>query len=186
VNADTRESLRLLNDRMAYVAISRARYDAVIYTDSAQNLGVSLDRGTNKESAIEAMQQQLPFNHSTEHSPAYPEPTPTRAAEPMTEIPIEISRARHEVPIQSEAEHNLSETLNRDTNKDTTLAATLDDNRDAKKDRDKLSQDSLASQHQRPFDHGLNQAPTHPEPSPTKAAELEIEGPEIELGALIL
>ncbi len=51
VNADTRESLRLLNDRMAYVAISRARYDAVIYTESAQNLGVSLDRSTNKESA---------------------------------------------------------------------------------------------------------------------------------------
>jgi len=36
VNADTRESVRLLNDRTAYVAISRARYDAVIYTDSTQ------------------------------------------------------------------------------------------------------------------------------------------------------
>jgi ATP-dependent exoDNAse (exonuclease V) alpha subunit len=37
VNADTQESARLLNDRMAYVAISRARYDALIYTDSTQN-----------------------------------------------------------------------------------------------------------------------------------------------------
>ena len=37
VNADTQESARLLNDRTAYVAISRARYDALIYTDSTQN-----------------------------------------------------------------------------------------------------------------------------------------------------
>src|SRR5688500_4657792 len=34
LNADTQESVRLLNDRMAYVALSRARDDALIYTDS--------------------------------------------------------------------------------------------------------------------------------------------------------
>jgi hypothetical protein len=53
INADTRESVRLLNDRTAYVAISRARYDALIYTDSTQNLSEALNRGTNKETAIE-------------------------------------------------------------------------------------------------------------------------------------
>jgi hypothetical protein len=31
----------------------------------------------------------------------------------------------------------------------------------------------------------LNQAPTHPAPTPTKAAEREIETPEIDLGGLI-
>src|SRR6185503_2902601 len=186
VNADTRESLRLLNDRMAYVAISRARYDAVIYTESAQNLGVSLDRSTNKESAIEAIQQQLPFNRHAEQSPTHPEPTPTRAAEPTTEIPIAISRARNEVPAHSDAEHNVSDTLNRATSNGNGHEVMLDDNREATKDRNKLSQNSLASQQQRPSDHSLTQVQTHPDPAPTKAAELEIEGPEIDLGGLIL
>jgi conjugative relaxase-like TrwC/TraI family protein len=186
VNADTRESLRLLNDRMAYVAISRARYDAVIYTDSGQNLGVSLDRGTNKETAIEATQQQLPFDHSVGHSPTHPEPAPTRAAEHATEIPIAIARAGYEVPIHSDAEHNLSETLNRGTNKDAALEATLDDDHNVKKDRAELTRDPLAPQQPSPTDHSLTQGPSHTDPAPTKAAELEIEGPEIELGALIL
>jgi ATP-dependent exoDNAse (exonuclease V) alpha subunit len=54
INADTRESLCLLNDRMAYVAVSRARDEALIYTDSTQNLRESLNRATNKEMALEA------------------------------------------------------------------------------------------------------------------------------------
>src|ERR1043165_4085560 len=54
INADTQESLRLLNDRMAYVAVSRAREEALIYTDSTQNLRESLNRATNKEKALEA------------------------------------------------------------------------------------------------------------------------------------
>ena len=185
VNADTRESLRLLNDRMAYVAISRARYDAVIYTESAPNLGVSLDRSTNKESALEATQQQLPFDDRLVQSPTHPEPAPTRAAELTTEIPIEISRARYEVPSHSEAEHNLSDILNRATSQNNGLEVILDDDHEAKNDRNKLSQDSLASQQQRPFDHGAEQTTAHPKPTPTKAAEPEIEGPEIDLGGLI-
>jgi conjugative relaxase-like TrwC/TraI family protein len=54
INADTQESLRLLNDRMAYVAVSRAREEALIYTDSTQSLCESLNRATNKEMALEA------------------------------------------------------------------------------------------------------------------------------------
>ncbi|HKF94920.1 MAG TPA: AAA family ATPase, partial [Gammaproteobacteria bacterium] len=48
INADTRQSVRLLNDRTAYVAVSRARYDALIYTDSTQNLSEALNREINK------------------------------------------------------------------------------------------------------------------------------------------
>jgi hypothetical protein len=186
VNADTRESLRLLNDRMAYVAISRARYDAVIYTESAPNLGVSLDRSTNKESAIEAIQQQLPFNHHAEQSPTHPEPAPTRTAELTTGTPIEISRARYEVPAHTDAEHNVNDTLNRATGNGNAHEVTWDDDREAKKDRNKLNQDSLASQQQRPSEHSLNQAPTRPDSASTKAVELEIESPEIDLGGLVL
>jgi ATP-dependent exoDNAse (exonuclease V) alpha subunit len=54
INADTQESLRLLNDRMAYVAVSRAREEALIYTDSTQNLRETLNRASNKEMALEA------------------------------------------------------------------------------------------------------------------------------------
>src|SRR5215213_316118 len=56
VNADTQQSARLLNDRTAYVAISRARYDALIYTNSTHNLSDALNRGVDKETALGAIQ----------------------------------------------------------------------------------------------------------------------------------
>ena len=54
LNADTRESMQLLNDRMAYVALSRARDEALIYTDSVPNLRETLSRAADKEMALEA------------------------------------------------------------------------------------------------------------------------------------
>jgi ATP-dependent exoDNAse (exonuclease V) alpha subunit len=59
VNIDTRQSAQLVNDRTAYVALSRARDEALIYTDSTQNLRDSLSRTTNKESAQEAIRESL-------------------------------------------------------------------------------------------------------------------------------
>jgi superfamily I DNA/RNA helicase len=117
VNVDTRQSAQLVNDRMAYVAISRARHDAQIYTDSAQNLRDTLDRSTNKQSALEATRDSL---------------------------------------------------------------------LDLRKELDKLRRDPLAPQQQPSTEHSLTQPPTHTAPAPTKAAELETEGPELDLGGLIL
>jgi ATP-dependent exoDNAse (exonuclease V) alpha subunit len=117
VNVDTRQSAQLVNDRLAYVAISRARHDAQIYTDSTQNLRDVLNRGTNKESAIDATRDSL---------------------------------------------------------------------LDLRKELDKLRRDPLAPQQQPSTEHRLTQPPTPTAPAPTKAAELEIEGPEIDLGDLIL
>jgi len=57
VNADTRESNLLLNQRMGYVALSRAREDARVYTDSAEELGVALDRQVHKHMALEALRE---------------------------------------------------------------------------------------------------------------------------------
>jgi conjugative relaxase-like TrwC/TraI family protein len=54
VNADTRESDLLLNQRTGYVALSRAREEATIYTNSAAELGAALDRRADKETALEA------------------------------------------------------------------------------------------------------------------------------------
>ena len=73
VNADTRESLQLLNDRMAYVAVSRAREEALIYTDSAANLRDALNRGTDKEMALKAMKEKL-RDVQQDHDPATRDP----------------------------------------------------------------------------------------------------------------
>lgn len=56
INADTQESRVLLNDRMGYVAVSRAREEATIYTNSIEELRGALDRRVDKEMALEAVQ----------------------------------------------------------------------------------------------------------------------------------
>lgn len=54
VNVDTRQAHeKLLNSRFAYVSISRARFEAKIYTDNAQEIGVQLSREISKRAAIE-------------------------------------------------------------------------------------------------------------------------------------
>ena len=207
INADTRQSVILLNDRMAYVAVSRARYDALIYTDSTPNLSDALNREINKITALEAaqgnerevkkdrdelrqdrpatQQPQLPFDHDIKRIPTHVEPAQTQAAPPAIESRNSIARATNETLIRTDSAQNLSESLNRTTNRPPALRATLDDDRELQNHRDKLTPDALASQQQRPSEHNLNQAPTHPKPTPTKAAEPEIEGPEIDLGGLI-
>jgi hypothetical protein len=207
VNADTQESARLLNDRTAYVAISRARYVALIYTDATHELSEALDRGINKASALEAIQederekkdrelvikdppapqqQQLPFDHSLDQRPTYPEPPQTQAAVLPIEIPIEISRARYEPAISTDSAQSLQEALDRGPNNETPLEATRESLFDPKKDRPESTRDPLAPQQQLPTERGLDQAATHADPAPTKAAELEIEALEIDLGDLIL
>jgi ATP-dependent exoDNAse (exonuclease V) alpha subunit len=48
VNADAQESDLLINQRMGYVALSRAREDAIIFTNSAAQLRAVLDRSIDK------------------------------------------------------------------------------------------------------------------------------------------
>jgi ATP-dependent exoDNAse (exonuclease V) alpha subunit len=63
INADTRESEMLLNDRMGYVAVSRAREDAIIYTNSIEELRSALDRRVDKETAWEATHETAGHQH---------------------------------------------------------------------------------------------------------------------------
>ena len=44
---------RLVNRRLAYVAVSRGRYDAQLYTDDKGKLGRMLDRDVSHRSALE-------------------------------------------------------------------------------------------------------------------------------------
>jgi ATP-dependent exoDNAse (exonuclease V) alpha subunit len=54
VHVDTEQvHEQLVNSRLAYVSLSRARHDAQIYTNDAQNLGEELSRETSKRSALE-------------------------------------------------------------------------------------------------------------------------------------
>jgi ATP-dependent exoDNAse (exonuclease V) alpha subunit len=57
----------LLNSRMAYVSVSRGRYDAQIYTNSAPTLGQELSRDVSHSPAI----QQEPVAHKIEPQPAH-------------------------------------------------------------------------------------------------------------------
>jgi len=52
----------LLNSRMAYVSVSRGRYDAQIYTNNAATLGQELSRDVSHSPAI----QQEPGAHKIE------------------------------------------------------------------------------------------------------------------------
>ncbi|MGH9401999.1 MAG: ATP-binding domain-containing protein [Terriglobia bacterium] len=76
---------KLINSRLAYVSVSRARYDAQIYTNNAEKLGEELSRDVSKLSALEtehemggrgqdqagknAMQQSV--SESYDHSQGY-------------------------------------------------------------------------------------------------------------------
>jgi conjugative relaxase-like TrwC/TraI family protein len=59
VNIDTDSSRSLINDRLAYVAISRASDDARIYTNNAETLGERLATDISKTAALTAFQNGL-------------------------------------------------------------------------------------------------------------------------------
>jgi len=48
---------KLINSRLAYVAVSRARYDAQIYTNDAGNLGKALSREVSHAAAVDGQQE---------------------------------------------------------------------------------------------------------------------------------
>ena len=52
VNIDSQVHPALVNDRFAYVSISRGAYDAQLYTDSAASLVSTLGHSVTKSSAI--------------------------------------------------------------------------------------------------------------------------------------
>jgi hypothetical protein len=52
---DASKSTQLINDRLGYVAVSRARDEAPIFTNNADHLEKSLDRSLSKENAVDAL-----------------------------------------------------------------------------------------------------------------------------------
>ena len=61
VHVDTEQAHeQLINSRLAYVSVSRGRYDAQIYTNDARSLSGELSRETSKRSALEAERSSGP------------------------------------------------------------------------------------------------------------------------------
>ncbi|HKV77689.1 MAG TPA: ATP-binding domain-containing protein, partial [Candidatus Sulfotelmatobacter sp.] len=61
IHVDTEQAgERLVNRRLAYVAISRGRYDAQIYTDHKTQLATHLSRDVSRRAAIEQNRESVP------------------------------------------------------------------------------------------------------------------------------
>jgi ATP-dependent exoDNAse (exonuclease V) alpha subunit len=58
INVDTEKSALLVNNRFAYVSVSRAQHDAQIYTNDGSKLSRSLSRESSHGTATEVEQQQ--------------------------------------------------------------------------------------------------------------------------------
>jgi conjugative relaxase-like TrwC/TraI family protein len=110
VNADTGEPDKLLNQRMAYVATSRARLDARIYTDSDERLSAALARQVDKSTAIEASRETKARNAARL---ILIEPTPQPKPRPIhTERPEGVERPpaqRAPQPVRSESASQTAE-----------------------------------------------------------------------------
>ncbi|HTW86987.1 MAG TPA: hypothetical protein VMD75_03170, partial [Candidatus Binataceae bacterium] len=57
VNIDSSRSAQLVNDRMCYVAISRARLDARIYTDDRERLRRAVARTQEEQLALDVVER---------------------------------------------------------------------------------------------------------------------------------
>ncbi len=71
VHVDTEQAHdQLVNSRLAYVSVSRGRYDAQIYTNDAERLVEGLSRDISKESALETGHETGDGNqsHATENA----------------------------------------------------------------------------------------------------------------------
>jgi ATP-dependent exoDNAse (exonuclease V) alpha subunit len=64
VQVDTERSHSLINNRFAYVAVSRASVDVRIYTNDAQHLKVRLALDMTKTTAISRDLPQKPTDHA--------------------------------------------------------------------------------------------------------------------------
>jgi len=107
VNADTSEPDKLLNQRMAYVATSRARLDARIYTDSDEQLSAALARRVDKSTALEASRESRETKARKVARLLPIEPTPPPKLQPtQVERPPATERPpaqRAPQPVRSEA-----------------------------------------------------------------------------------
>jgi conjugative relaxase-like TrwC/TraI family protein len=71
VHVDTEKGEQLINTRLAYVSVSRARYDAEIYTNDQGELAHHLSREVSQRSAVDPGQEQAQERHKQEPGQAH-------------------------------------------------------------------------------------------------------------------
>jgi len=72
VHVDTEQAHdQLVNSRLAYVSVSRGRYDAQIYTNDTDKLGEEISRDISKQSALEAGHEKSSAAHGHEAEDAH-------------------------------------------------------------------------------------------------------------------
>lgn len=69
IHVDTEKGAQLVNERMAYVSISRPRYDAEIYTNDKSELAHHLSRDVSQSTATEYGHEHKPAEPGHEHEP---------------------------------------------------------------------------------------------------------------------
>jgi ATP-dependent exoDNAse (exonuclease V) alpha subunit len=69
VNIDALRGSQLVNQRQLYVSISRARFDAKIYTDDRQAMGLAVARKPEKSIAIDALRERREEELKQAHRP---------------------------------------------------------------------------------------------------------------------
>jgi hypothetical protein len=77
IHVDTEKSELLVNDRFAYVSVSRGQYDAQIYTNDSSELARNLSRDNSQRTATETQRQQ--------QSASEVEPASARSGRPAEE-----------------------------------------------------------------------------------------------------
>jgi ATP-dependent exoDNAse (exonuclease V) alpha subunit len=96
IHVDTEKGEQLVNARMAYVSVSRGRYDAEIYTNDKSELAHDLSRDVSQRSAVEPSEEY-------QHQPG----EPGQMQEPETGPTVSLESQDHEhgadAPAQSES-----------------------------------------------------------------------------------
>lgn len=88
IHAETSESKQILNERMAYVAVSRARDEAFIFTDDAEKLAFKMARQIEKSEITRAKAETI------EHAPQVSE------VKPLAGLPAAPKSLTPEIKIQ--------------------------------------------------------------------------------------
>jgi ATP-dependent exoDNAse (exonuclease V) alpha subunit len=78
INVDTQKGELLVNSRLAYVSVSRAQYEAQIYTNDRSELARHLSRNVSQRTATES-QEQMPHAASVGHEVVKEEQTQAHA-----------------------------------------------------------------------------------------------------------
>jgi hypothetical protein len=89
IHVDTEKSQLLVNNRFAYVSVSRAQYDAKIYTNNRRELARDLSRDLTQRAAIAS---QEPEPAALANAPPSSQQSPTREQKDTLEIAPYVRR----------------------------------------------------------------------------------------------